>query len=510
MPDDVGAPTPYTCGDAVGGNERRGTCSDGRHGTTAFDFLEIADSIYDGIYIADGTGRTLYVNRSYSRITGLRPDDVVGKTVQDLVAAGVYKNAVTPEVIRQKKQVNAVGESARNGATMLITGNPILDQHGNVKLVVVIEREITDLQGMQAELDATQEKMKAVEIDRRRDSRELEHLRKQMASGNQLIGTSQAIANILQMVRQIAGFDVTVLIHGETGVGKEVVANEIFLNGSRKNKPFIKVNCAAIPANLLEAELFGYEKGAFTGAAPAGKLGLFELADKGTLLLDEIGELPLDLQSKLLRAIQAKEITRVGGSKPIRLDTRILAATNVDLRELVRQGRFREDLFYRLSVFPIHIPPLRARIDDLEALTWHFLGVYNSKYGKAVRINAAGMDLMRRYRWPGNARELQNIIERLVLVSDPGSIVGDEQLAALLNIGDELAPSPDSARGLKEIVDEVERRTIEKALAQCGSTRKAARLLGVDQSTIVKKVKRLGIRLPMTSGIGGDDERHHR
>ncbi|HYG85582.1 MAG TPA: sigma 54-interacting transcriptional regulator [Azospirillum sp.] len=507
MPNNGNAPSPDGDGGGAEGEGRPG--SDVRREGAVFDFLEIADSIYDGIYIADGTGRTLYVNRSYSRITGLRPDDVVGKNVQDLVAAGVYKNAVTPEVIRLKKQVNAVGESARNGARMLITGNPILDQHGNVKLVVVIEREITDLLDMQAELDATQEKMKAVEVDRRRDCRELEHLRKQVASSNQLIGSSSAISNILQMVHQIAGFDVTVLIHGETGVGKEVVANEIFLNGLRKDKPFIKVNCAAIPANLLEAELFGYEKGAFTGAATTGRLGLFELADKGTLLLDEIGELPLDLQSKLLRAIQTKEITRVGGSKPIRLDTRILAATNVDLRELVKQGRFREDLFYRLSVFPIHIPPLRARIDDLEALTWHFLGVYNSKYGKAIRIDAAAMELMRRYRWPGNARELQNIIERLVLVSDPGSIVGDEQLAALLNIGDELGPGLDPARGLKEIVDEVEKRAIEKALTQCGSTRKAAHLLGVDQSTIVKKVKRLGIRLPMHSGIGADAERHH-
>lgn len=473
-----------------------------------FDFREIGDNIYDGIYVADGAGLTLYVNKAYSRITGLPAEEIVGKYVQDLLAEGVYKNAVTPEVIKLKKQVNAVGESARNGAKMLITGNPILDQDGNVKMVVVIQRELTDLLEMQMELDATQMKIKAVEADRVRHRQELEHLRKQVASEN-LIGASQAIKTVLALVQRVANVDVTVLIHGETGVGKEVVANEIVLNGSRKTQPFIKVNCAAIPANLLEAELFGYEKGAFTGASASGKIGLFGLADKGSLLLDEVGDLPLDLQSKLLRAIQHKEITRIGGTRPVHLDVRILAATNVDLRNLVALGKFRDDLFYRLSVFPIHIPPLRDRLEDLEALTRHFLDLYNGKYGKCMRINQAGMTVMKQYPWPGNARELQNIIERLVLISDPYSIVDDEQLGALLNIGGDSGPI-DLHRGLKAIVDDIERRTIEKALAQCGSTRKAARLLGIDQSTIVKKAGRLGIKGAMNSSITPDAKIHQK
>jgi PAS domain S-box-containing protein len=456
------------------------------------DFQEIGDHLYDGVYIADGQGKTLYVNKAYLRITGLETEDVVGKNVQDLVAAGVYRNAVTPEVIRLRRQVNAVGESTRNHAKMLITGNPIFDSDGNIKLVAVIQREMTDLLQMQIDLDATQQKMKAVEAGRIRGKQEIEHLRKQIMSKN-LIGDSPEISAVLDLIRRVADFDVTVLIQGETGVGKEVVANEIHLAGPRKAQPFIKVNCAAIPPTLLEAELFGYVKGAFTGAAPAGKMGLFELADKGSLLLDEIGDMSFDLQCKLLRFLQEKEIVRVGGGRPIRLDVRIIAATHRDLRDLVRTGRFREDLFYRLSVYPIHIPPLRRRPDDIEALTRHFLVLYNGKYRKAVRIDRDGFDVMVGYAWPGNVRELQNVVERLVLVSDVEAVIGRDQMMVLLNfVGDPVTPLP-LEKGLRAIVDEVERRAIADALKRCGSTRKAAALLKLDQSTIVKKTQRLGI-----------------
>ncbi len=459
-----------------------------------FDFREIGDHLYDGIYIADGTGKTVYVNKAYSRITGIRPEEVVGKYVYDCEAEGLYKNAVTPEVIRRKKQVNAMGESSRNGTKMLISGNPVFDEQGNVKKVVVIDREITDLLEMRAELEASQEKMKAVEADKIKSKQEIEHLRNLQMKKN-LIGRSSQIETVLKEIHQVANLDVTVLITGETGVGKEVVANEIYINSARKNGPFIKVNCAAIPANLLEAELFGYEKGAFTGAVASGRMGLFELADKGTLLLDEIGEMPLELQSKLLRVIQHKELTRIGGSRPVKLDVRILAVTNCDLRQLARQGKFREDLFYRLNVFPIHIPPLRARDVDIAVIAAHFLDSYNGKYGKTAAIDAGGIELMRQYAWPGNVRELQNIIERLVIISEVGSLIGAEQLAPLLNITLGPADMAGSGQSLREAVETIERRLIEKALSLHGSTRKAAAVLKVDQSTIVKKAKKLGIVL---------------
>ena len=467
-----------------------------------FDFEEIGDHLYDGVYLADGQGLTLYVNKSYERITGLQAHEVVGRYVRDLLAEGFYSNAVTPEVLRLRKRVDSVGRSARNGARMLITGNPIFDREGNIKLVAVIEREITDLDTMLVELEATKDKIRAVEAVDRRHQREIEHLRKEWGNAK-LIGESRQIREILALVRRVADFDVTVLIQGETGVGKEIVATEIHEGSTRKDKPFIRVNCAAIPANLLESELFGYEKGAYTGAAAKGKIGLFELADKGTILLDEVGDMPLELQGKLLRVIQQKELTRVGGTRPIPLDVRVIAATNCDLQALTQGGKFRADLYFRLNVFPITIPPLRERPEDIAVLTSHFLGSYNVKYAKKVRISRAGEDLMRGYAWPGNVRELQNVVERLVLISEQSTVITGDCLLPMLHPGQAraganpwigtTATTPD--RSLREIVDEVERQVIENAIREFGSTRKAAKTLGVDQSTIVKKAKRLGIRL---------------
>lgn len=466
-----------------------------------FDFRVIADCLYDGIYITDDAGKTVYVNSAYSRITGIGADEVLGKLVADLEKAGLYYNAVAPEVIRQKKQINSMARSLRNNTAMLITGSPVLDAAGNIKKVIVIDREITDLLDMKAELESTQRQMQAVEKDKAKSKLEIEHLR-QLQFKDNLVGQSLAIKSVEKMIQHIAGLDVTVLITGETGVGKEVIANEIYRSSNRSNGPFIKVNCAAIPGTLLEAELFGYAKGAFTGAASSGKLGLFELADKGTLLLDEIGDMPLELQSKLLRVIQHKEITHIGGRKPISLDVRILAATHHDLKELVKQGRFREDLYYRLSVFPIEIPPLRLRVEDIETLGLHFLSLYSAKYAKTITIDPAGLDMLQQYSWPGNVRELQNIIERLVIVTEANASIDMPQISRLLNLDSGYTALLNEETGLKKIVENIERKTIEKALLHAGSTRKAAQILKIDQSTIVKKAKKLGIRI-------SDDKIHH-
>jgi PAS domain S-box-containing protein len=469
---------------------------------TELDFREIGEHLYDGIYIADGNGKTLYVNKAYTRITGIQLEEVLNKNVQDILAEGLYKNAVIPEVIKRKKQVNSMGESLKNARKMLITGNPIFDEQGNVDKVVVIDRDITDLWAMQATLEAAQQKIKTVEEDKNKKGQEIEHLRKKDLNKN-LIARSFEMDQVVRAINQVASLDVTVLITGETGVGKEVVANEIYTNSNRKDGPFIKVNCAAIPLNLLEAELFGYEKGAFTGASNSGKLGMFELADKGTLLLDEIGDMPKELQSKLLRVIQQKELTRIGGVKPVILDVRLIFATNCDLKELVNQGKFREDLYYRLNVFPLHIPPLRLRSEDLEVLTQHFLTEYNAKYSRNIVIEHQGIELLKQYSWPGNIRELQNVIERLVIISDEESVIGTEQLGKLLNVDPYYTELIKGEMGLRRIVECVEKRTIEKVMAECGSTRKAAKILGIDQSTVVKKAKKLGINI-------NDDKKHQQ
>ena len=443
------------------------------------DYKKICDELYDGIYLADEKGKTLYVNKSYSRITGLSPDLVLGKYVSDLMKEGLYKNAITPDIIKTKKPINAMAE-IRTGVKVLLSGSPILDQDGNLKKVVVINRDMSDLLDIQKKLIASQN--------------EVEHLRNLQIT-NKLIGKSDEIQPIIQMVHQVANLDVTVLIMGETGVGKEVIGNEIYINSDRHDKPFIKVNCAAIPANLLEAELFGYEAGSFTGASSKGKIGMFELADKGTLLLDEIGEMPLELQSKLLRIIQEKEVTRVGGTKPIKFDVRILAATNCDLYELVKTGKFREDLYYRLNVFPIRIPPLRNRISDIELLAKHYLDFYNTKYGKQIVFDREVYEVFKTYTWPGNIRELQNVVERLVITSEKQKTINAELSRNILNLEPESTDTPSEELSLKEIVEKVEKKVIEKALKDYGSTRKAAVALKISQSSVVKKAKKLGIHI---------------
>jgi PAS domain S-box-containing protein len=459
------------------------------------DFKEIVDHLYDGMCILDGKGVFLFVNKAYSKIMGIKKEDIVGCDVRELEGK-LYRGAVSPEVIKRKVQVNSVGVSLLNGNKVLITGLPIFDKDGNVKRVVCNHREMTDLLEMRAKLEDSQKKLKEVKKHELIQNQEIEHLRKQQIFRDDIIGLSAQMGNILNLVRQVAGIEATVLITGETGTGKEVIANEIYFNSNRKNGPFIKLNCAAIPANLLESELFGYQKGAFTGANTAGKIGLFELANKGTLLLDELGDMPMELQVKLLRAIQDKEITRIGGTERIKLDVRIIAATNKNLREEVEKGVFREDLFYRLNVIPINIPPLRERKEDIEHLARHFLNIFNRKYNKAVEISESGYRLLEEYHWPGNIRELQNIIERLVVISSNEQVINENQLANMLSIKTlKAADNCKKALSLKEMVENVERKALEKALKDYGTTRAAAKALHVDQSTIVKKAKRLGLSI---------------
>lgn len=451
------------------------------------NFEVIGRYIYDGIYITDKNGKTLYVNKSYERITGLKAEEVVGYNVVDLMERGVYKNGVAPEVLKHKKQVNSVAE-IRNGITVLLTGNPIFNSKGEVEAVVIINRDMSDLLKIEKELNATKEKMKIVEKEEFKYKKNLENLQNYQAK-NVFLGDSIKIKNIMEMIHHIADLDVAVLLTGETGVGKEVFSDEIYKYSHRHNQPFIKVNCAAIPGELLEAELFGYERGAFTGASSKGRTGLFELAHKGTILLDEIGEIPLKLQSKLLRALQEMEITKVGGTEAIKLDVRIIAATNANLLQLVKKGEFREDLYYRLNVFPLEIPPLRERREDIEPLTKKFLQYYNSKYKKNIEIDDSGFYYWNQYSWPGNVRELKNIIERTVIISKDKALIGSQEVKKMINV--EVEENTVKEEGFKEIVSNVERELIKQALLSEGSTRKAAKKLKIPQSTLVKKAKRL-------------------
>lgn len=458
------------------------------------DFREVCENLYDAVHIADGEGRILFVNDAYTRTTGIRSDELLGRKVADVEAEGTYyKGSVTAEVLRRRARVDSVATILRLNKEVLVTGIPVLDAAGNVKLVVTNTRDFPELKNLERQLLALME-------ESRKSSEELSYLRSQQAGNKQLLYRSAAMAGVMGTIASISPTDVTVLITGESGTGKELVASEIYQNSGRSGMPFIKVNCAAIPADLLESELFGYEDGAFTGARKNGKPGMFELANSGTILLDEIGDLPLPLQAKLLRVLQQKEFMRIGGTTPIQLDIRILASTNKDLREEVRQGRFRKDLYYRLNVVPIELKPLRERREDIPILVEHFFQVFNRKHGKEVSLTPGGMDLMLDYTWPGNIREMENLIERMVVTCSDGSINRGQVFSALDLGKTSLSPHSQDGSGLKQLVAAYEREIILQALEQKGSIRKAAEALGIDHSTLVKKCKRYALDVDLPGG----------
>jgi DNA-binding NtrC family response regulator len=339
-------------------------------------------------------------------------------------------------------------------------------------------------------------------LERRALQQEVRYLRDELARHegfDQLVGRSPAMRRVYEIVRQIADTTATVLITGESGTGKELVARAIHRQGGRRERPFVAVNCAALPAELLESELFGHERGAFTGAH-ARKLGKFEVAHTGTLLLDEVGALRLDLQPKLLRALQEREIERVGGSRAVGIDVRIIAATNTDLRQAVAAGRFREDLFYRLHVVPIALPPLRKRREDVAPLARHFLAKYARQFGKSVTdLSPGALDALERYHWPGNVRELENIVARSVaLATEPVVQLDQIPLDVALAPGEDMA---DDQLNLREARHEVERLLILRALDRArGNQTVAARLLGMHRNTLLVKLAQLGLRAPDAGG----------
>jgi DNA-binding NtrC family response regulator len=308
-----------------------------------------------------------------------------------------------------------------------------------------------------------------------------------------IIGRSDAIQELLRTVRKTAVTDSTVLITGETGVGKELIARAVHTGSSRSNQPFIKVNCATIPDHLLESELFGYEKGAFTGAVTS-KPGRFEIAHKGTLFLDEIGEMPMHLQAKLLGALQDRAFERVGGVKTIRVDIRVVAATNKDLREALRAGSFRQDLFYRLNVVPLHIPPLRERMDDMVPLAEYFLEKFRSRHRKNVAlISPEVLTAFRAYSWAGNIRELENVMERMVVMSDTDTLVPEllpSEIRGITGAGE----SSSFREGVENVCRMTEKQMIVDALQKTGQNRtRAAELLGISRRTLQNKIKEYGL-----------------
>ena len=458
------------------------------------DFQQIVEHMDESLFVTDGAGKVLYVNPAYTRNTGVTPEDVLGRSVFDIVQEGrVFTGGASCDVIRTKQRVFRLSTTYKTDPPLMgyAVGVPVLDGAGELTRVVVSSRPISTLRLLQDDFDRF-----VGNLDQLRRKNPVSIMDQDEASftGRRLIGSSHALNGIWNRIRQVASTDATVLITGESGVGKEVVADELYRHSLRAGKPYIKVNCAAIPASLLESELFGYDKGAFSGASASGKPGLFELADGGTLLLDEIGDLSPDLQAKLLRAIQNREISRVGGTKSKRVDVRFISLTNANLREKVAAGTFRSDLFYRLNVIPIRIPPLRERREDIPELIEHFVGFFGEKYGRPLRLSRRSMDTLRQYNWPGNIREMENALEYLTLCCPEDDVMQDEIISEMLRTN---APGgeAEAVDSLGDAVARYERTLIEQALCQYPSLRSAAEALGVNASTLSRKARQYGIHV---------------
>ena len=358
----------------------------------------IYESSYDGIIMIEDN-RVIRVNSSFHRITGLKEDNILGWKVEELDGKNHICLHTIQEVVSLVKQFNkSITRMGiiRRGNEIYVTGTP-LKLKETIQGVIINVRDVTELQKLEEEVS----RLMALYLSTP------EKIRSYRIAKGEIIAENRVMRGILDMMVRLAQVDSVVLYEGESGTGKEVMARLIHDLSSRKNGPFISVNCGAIPESLFESELFGYARGAFTGAVREGKPGLFELANGGVIFLDEIGEMPLNSQVKLLKVIEDLEVVRVGGIKPVKLDARIIAATNKDLRKLTKEGKFREDLFYRLYVVPINIPPLRERREDILPLAWHFLRNCNEKFKLSKKLSRETIQILECYQWPGNVRELR-------------------------------------------------------------------------------------------------------
>jgi len=457
------------------------------------DFQMIVEHMDDCVFVTDHEGKVLYVNPSYERHTGIKKEELLGRYITDILSAGnLFKGGAALDVVRTKQKCVRLSNVTKPGSECwgYAVGIPHFGEDGELKNVIVSShtlRSFTELDDDYGQFVSMLEKVRLIQSVT---------LNGGDTSPPAMVGVSEAMVKIKKNIEIVAPSDATVLLTGESGVGKEVIANEIHKGSTRQDKPFIKVNCAAIPAALLESEMFGYEKGAFSGADKAGKPGLFEMADTGTILLDEIGELPMELQPKLLRAIQAREVARVGGTNTYHFDTRIISITNCDLKAKMREGTFRDDLYYRINVIPIYVPPLRERPDDILPLCDHFIGIFSEKYHQDVRLEEEARRMLQQYSWPGNIRELENVIEYLTIFAteNDGVVNGDMLLRFMGAPQSVLSPSVDMNMNLNDALAACEKDMIQRALDISKTLREAGAMLGIDVSTVSRKLRQYDLK----------------
>ncbi|MDL2260006.1 sigma 54-interacting transcriptional regulator, partial [Deltaproteobacteria bacterium OttesenSCG-928-K17] len=463
-------------------------------------YKKIFESSSDGISIADNEGRLILVNEASASHVGVKPADILGRNVNFLVKQNMASSVVSMDVIQSRKPVTRLIKHHLTNKHVLLTGTPIYSPDGNVHLVVINERDLTNLLELQTNL-----KQQKQLVDRYKD--EIKALQLTELVVNEVVAKSPAMARTVETAVKLAHHGVAnvVLITGESGTGKGLLAKLMHSHSPRAEEPFIHINCAALPEALLETELFGYEKGAFTGAAPEGRPGLFEVTGKGTAFLDEIGEMPLALQAKLLTFLDHRQFRRIGGHKSITASCRLIAATNQNLEDLVAKKKFREDLYYRLKVFVLHIQPLKERPDDVLELARREVARMAREHGIKCELDPLAMEALRRYPFPGNVRELLNCLQQAIFLSEEprlGPVLVKLLRGDISQAGSAARRSPGALPEITEAVSlnaalaSAEKDGLAAALSQCRTTREMAAFLGISQAGVSRKLKKHGLMPP--------------
>ncbi|MDD6764891.1 MAG: sigma 54-interacting transcriptional regulator [Firmicutes bacterium] len=462
---------------------------------TLDQIIPILNVITDAVFIDDADGVCQWCNDACEEMYNIEYDEIVGRHVEDLEKSGIFTPSVTRRVLEEKREITIIHEN-RFGRRLLTTGSPVFvpmtsgewvaagegRYSRTIAFVLTTSRDITQISTVQEHPDTPGSALlKAGNLDVPED-----------VGSSFIVSESEAMHNVMALTKKLASVNTTVLITGESGVGKGLIARRLHEEGVRWKKPFVTVNCGAIPENLIESELFGYVAGAFTGSRADGKQGLFEAAQDGTIFLDEISELPLNLQVKLLQVIQERQITPVGGTRPIPVDVRIISATNRNLEELVKEGRFREDLYYRLNVVPINVPALRERPADIIPLIQMNIARCNRELGETKSISPDALSILLKYPWPGNIRELQNIIERLVITTSHNVITEDDIFIFIKEAAEDNQINY-ADTSLAAALERAEKEILSRALENYKSTRAIARVLKVSQPTIVRKLNKYGL-----------------
>lgn len=451
------------------------------------DFIQFCHKVFDNLPIAidflDKDGRMMYINKAFKDFLNISDQDVTGMLVTDVNPTSRFM-----EVLHSKQAEIAWRHKFHNGKDAVVHRIPILDDDGELigGFGVVLFHNFN-------ELKEVMEKYRVLDKELKLYKNEIARMNPAKYSLEDIIGSTEEIIKCKEKVKKVAKFNSNVLILGESGVGKELFASAVHNASQNREMPFISLNCSAIPENLLESELFGYEEGSFTGAKKGGNMGKFELANRGTIFLDEIGEMPYHMQAKLLRVIQEKEVERIGGKNPIKLNVRVICATNRDLEEMVKKGEFREDLYYRLNVLTIEVPPLRKRKDDIPLFIDRFITEFYRESGLFRHTPQNVMDILKNYGWHGNIRELKNVVEKMCVNSDDVNISIND-LPPYIITNSIKNKFEEKQGGLNSIIESVEKEVILSTLKECGYNKsEAAKKLNIPRVTLYRKIEEYGL-----------------